>query len=222
MRKALALMFCLTGISLFAHTDAAQLAPGAREQLNALLNKPAMVQKAVVTPLGKNWFRLETDAHVITDEAGFKQVADVLNDLENSEKIFGGKVSKLQGNIISRQGDETIVDFTMISFAPLGIQIKTPYRASVRTVERTESKIYIEIKQLASDSSSNKDIKDLFAVRYAEEITISGKKYTYIRIYAKDDVNASILPGARGILENNSAPSNIEALQLVIAAAKAR
>ena len=222
MKKTFLVIFCLTGLSLFAQTNAAQVAPGAREQLDTLLNNPAMVQPAGITPQGRHWFRLETDAHVITNEAGFGQVAGVLDDWENTSKIFHGKISRLQEKIISRDGDDTIIDFTMISFAPLGIQIKTPYRTAVRTVEKSESKIHVEMRQLASDSASNKDIKNLFAVRYAEKITIAGTPYTYIRIYAIDDVNTSILPGARGILEKNAAPSNIEALQLIIAAAKAR
>jgi hypothetical protein len=222
MRAFLAVIFSLAGLSLFCYFYVMRVAPGAREQLNTLLNQPAMVQPAGITPLGKSWFRLETDAHVITDEAGFEQVAAVLIDLKNTTHIFNGKKSKLSGHIISQGADETIVDFVMISILPMGIHIKTPYRASVKNTEKNETKAIIEIWQLASDSSSNKDIKNLFSVRYAEEITIAGKKYTYIRVYAIDDVNTSILPGARGILENSSATPNIEALQLIIAAAKTR
>ena len=222
MRGFLATIFCLAGLSLFAQTHTTQVAPGAREQFNALLNKPAMVEPVGITPLGRNWFRLVTDAHVITSEVGFEQVAAVLVDSKNTNEIFNGKKSKLLGKVVSHNANEAIVDFEMISFGPLGIQIKTPYRAAVKNVERTGTKTIIEIRQLATDSASNKDLKDLFATRYAEEITIAGKKYTYIRIYALDDVNASILPGARGILESAAVPSNIEALELIIAAAKKR
>jgi hypothetical protein len=172
--------------------------------------------------LGKNWFRLTTDAHVITGDAGFEQIAAVLFDTENTTEIFNGKKSKLLGSVVSQAGNEAVMDFTMISFAPLGIQIKTPYRALVKNVEKSATKMIIEIRQLPSDSAANKEIKDLSASRYAEEITVADKKYTYIRIYALDDVNASILPGARGILENAAVPSNIEALELIIAAAKKR
>jgi len=222
MRGFLAVVFSLTGLSLFAQTHTTQIAPGAREQFDALLNKPAMVEPVGIMPLGKNWFRLTTDAHVITGDAGFEQIAAVLLDSKNTSEIFNGKKGKLLGDIVNQTADEAIVDFTMISFAPLGIQIKTPYRASVKKVAKTETKLILEIRQLASDSAMNKDIKDLFATRYAEEIVIADKKYTYIRIYALDDVNASILPGARGILESAAIPSNIEALELIIAAAKKR
>jgi len=222
MRIFLAIIFSLTGLSLFAQTTTTQVAPGARGQLATLLNKPAMVEPVGITSLGRNWFRLSTDAHVITNEVSFEQVAAVLVDSKNTNEIFNGKKSKLLGSVVSQTANETIVDFEMVSFGPLGIQIKTPYRASVKNVEKTGTKTSIEIRQLASDSATNKDIKDLFATRYAEEITIAGKKYTYIRIYALDDVNASILPGARGVLENAAVPSNIEALELIIAAAKKR
>jgi hypothetical protein len=216
------LLFGLSGFSAQAQTNPDRLAPGAERQLNVLLNKPVMVHPAGVTPLGKNWFRLETDAHIITDEVNFKQVAAVLSDVDNTTRVFDGKKSKLTGNVISRGNGGTVADFVMISIAPMGIQIKTPYRASVRIAENTESKIYLEIRQLAADSGSNKNVKELFATRYAEEITINGRKYTYIRIYAVNEANASILPGAKGVLESNSEPANIEALHLIIAAAKTR
>ena len=222
MRGFLATVFFLTGLSLFAQTNTTQIAPGARDQLAALLNKPAMAEPVGITPLGRNWFRLTTDAHVITDAAGFEQIAAVLFDSKNTNEIFNGKKSKLLGHVLSQTAHEAIVDFEMISFGPLNIHVKTPYRASVKNLEKTATKTIVEIRQLASDSAANKDIRDLFATRYAEEITVSGKKYTYIRIYALDDVNASILPGARGILENAAVPSNIEALELIIAAAKKR
>jgi len=222
MRGFLAVLFTLTGLSLFAQTHTTQIAPGAREQHNALLNKPAMVEPVGITPLGKNWFRLVTDAHVITDKADFEQIAAVIADLKNTNEIFNGKKSKLLGKMVSQTSDETIMDFEMISYGPLNIHVKTPYRASVKIIEKPETSLAVEIRQLATDSASNKDIKNLFATRYAEEITIDGKKYIYIRIYALDDANASILPGAKGILESAAVPSNVEALELIIAAAKKR
>jgi len=222
MRGFLAVVFCLTSLSLFAQSHALQVAPGAQEKLDALLNKPAMVEPVGITPLGKNWFRMEIDTHVITDEAGFEQIAAVLFDVKNSAQTTHGKKGRLLATIVGQESGETVVDFVMISIAPLGIHIKTPYRASVKNTEKTGTKTIIEIRQLATDSAANKEIKDLFAIRYAEEITIADKKYTYIRIYSLNDVNASILPGAKGILERNAAPSNIEALELIIAAAKKR
>jgi hypothetical protein len=216
------LLFGLTGLSVHAQTNPDRVAPGAEQQLNALLNKPAMVRSSAVTPLGKNWFRLETDAHIITNEVSFRQVAAVLGDVEHTTRVFDGKKSKLTGNVISRGTGGITADFVMIAIAPMGIQIKTPYRALVQTAESTESKIYIEIRQLPADSDANKNVKHLFATRYAQEITINGRTYTYIRIYAINEANASILPGAKGILENNTEPANLEALQLIISAAKTK
>jgi len=222
MRGFLAVIFSLTGISLYAQIHAAQVAPGVREQPDSLINKPAMVEPVGIAPLGKNWFQLITDSHVLTGDASFEQVAAVLADIEGTNVIFNGKKSKLQGNVVSKTGGVTVADFTMVSYGPLGIHVKTPYRASVKTIEKTDTKLVIEIIQLTTDSASNKDIKNLSAIRYAEEITINGKKYTYIRIYALDDVNASILPGARNMLESAAIPSNIESLELIIEAAKKR
>ena len=224
MRKLIIVtILCASGLPLFAQAaDVTRLVPGAESQLTALLNKPAMVRPAVATPLGRNWFRLETDAHIFTNEVTLRQVASVLQDLDNQDKIYNGKKSKLSAKIVSTGASESIVDFISISVGPLGIQIRTPYRASVRTTENTDSRFVVEVRQLSQNSETNNDIKNLFATRYAEEVTIGGNTYTYIRIYTINEINASILPGAKGTLENNSAPVNEETLQMIITAAKQR
>ena len=223
MKKYLFLpFFCIFGFSLFAQTASTSIAPGAQAQLADLLNKPAMVNPATATALGKNWFRLETDAHVFTDQVSVSQVAAMLLDVDNLEKFMNGKRSKLTAKVVSRGPDAIVTDFVSISIAPLGIQIRTPYRASIKTIENTDTRFVLEVRHLPDDSASNKDIKNLYATRYAEEVTINGKKYTYIRIYTIDDVNASILPGAKNTLEKNSFPVNEETLQMIIAAAKTK
>ncbi|MDR2517431.1 MAG: hypothetical protein LBC88_08645 [Spirochaetaceae bacterium] len=219
-KRVFVLGFCLTGFSLFAQTT--QLAPGAQGQLAALLNKSAMVKPAAAAPLGKNWFRLETDAHVFTDEVSVAQVAAVLLDREHQDTIYNGKKSRLTAKVVSVDADGAIMDFVSVSVGPLNIQIKTPYRARVQTAAHTDTKIALEVRQLPADSASNDDIKNLFATRYAESVAINGKIYTYIRIYTIDEINASILPGAKNTLEKSSAPVNEETLRLIIAAAKTR
>ncbi|MDR0526576.1 MAG: hypothetical protein LBG79_01955 [Spirochaetaceae bacterium] len=198
-----------------------QVASGAVEQLETLLDKPAMIKAAVASPLGKNWFRLETDAHVFTTQANARQIAAVLLDVENQEKYFNGRKSKLTAKLVSRSGSGSLIDFVSISVAG-PIQIKTPYRAMVTSPVRTDSKIGVEVKQDAGDSAKNNDIKNLFATRYAEDVVIGGKKYTYIRFYTIDDVNASILPGAQGALERNSEPTNVENLNMAISAGRGK
>jgi hypothetical protein len=223
--KAFLLIIFCAGLTAFAQTSPAaavtQPAPGVIEGLAGLLNKPAMVKPANAEPLGKNWFRLETDAHIITDQVSVSQVASVLLDLDNQAAIYNGKKSRLTAKVVSRGAAENIVDFVSVSIAG-PIQLKTPYRANVRAAEHSNEKIAIEVRQLAEDSAANREIKNLFASRYAQALTIDGKTYTYIRIYTIDEVNASILPGAKGTLEKNSGPVNTETLQLIIAAAKTR
>jgi hypothetical protein len=212
--------FLLTGTLLIAQESYYQIAPDATRQLDALLNKPALVQPVKATPLGRNWFRLESDSHIITDEVSVKQVAAVLIDVGNQARYFNGQKSSQTSSIVRWEADTAIVDFITTSAAPLGIKIRTPYRASVVTLENTEQKFATEARQLEQDSANNKEIKNLLAARYAQQIAINGKTYTYIRIYTIEDVNASILPGARGVLENNAGPINSETLQLLISAAK--
>jgi len=220
MRTALlSILFALQVILLFAQGTAA-LAPDAVNQLGVLLNNPAMIHPANAEPLGGNWFRLETDIHVFTDQVSLQQVAGVLLDLENQDNIYNGKKSSLTASIVSKNAYETIVDFVSISIGPFGIKYKTPYRSSVKTKIRTAAKISVEFMQVASDNSSNKDMKNFYSTQFAEEVTINGKKYTYIRIYTTSDVNAYILPGAKGILEREAGPVNIEGIELIINAAR--
>ncbi|MCL2066321.1 MAG: hypothetical protein FWG99_02510 [Treponema sp.] len=213
------LLLSTGALNLYAQADAARLAPGAESQLELLLNRPTMVKPALATPLGRNWFTLETDIHAFTDQVSLSQVRTVLLDIDNQDKYYSGKRSKINTTIISRTAGETIADFVSITIIPLGIQIKTPYRAAVRPTENTDSRFVIEIRQLSADSETNRDIKNLFSTRLVEEVTINGVKYVYIRMRIIQDVNASILPGARRTLENNAGPMNEEAIQMIIAAA---
>ena len=214
------LAFFTAGIQMFAQSDITRIAPGAENQLANLLNKPAMVTPASAIPLGKNWFRLETDVHVFTDKVSLAQVRAVLLDIDNQDKYYNGKRSKTLVKVVSRQQDEIIADFVSIWIVPvLGFQIRTPYLASVRVTENTDTRFLIEIRQLSDNSAVNKNIKYLHVARLAEEISIDGRKYTYIRMYTIDEVNASILLRAKSVLESNSIPIGEEALQMIIAAA---
>jgi hypothetical protein len=220
VKKIFFLIFLLTGLSLFAQEDYYRIVPGAAGQLESLLNAPALVRPATATPLGRNWFRLESDSHVFSNEVSAKQVADVLIDVGNQAKYFNGKKSFQTTSIVRWEGDTAIVDFVTTSVALSTIKIRTPYRASVKTLENTGLKFSSETKQLDSDSADNKDIKNLFAARYVEQIELNGKTYTYIRMYTVEDVNASILPGAKNVLQNGAGPVNSETLQLIISSAK--
>ncbi|MDR0551176.1 MAG: hypothetical protein LBG72_04065 [Spirochaetaceae bacterium] len=223
-RQILPVIFTLAAYIAAAQTppsaaETTRPAPGAEEALESLLEKPALVKPARAAPLGKNWFRMETDAHIFTTQVTVKQVAAVFMDLENVSEYYNGKKSSLEGKVVGQQAGGTVVDFITRSFAG-PITIKTPYRALVTNIANTPTKVANEVRQQADDSATNKDIKNLFATRYAEEVKIGGKTYTYIRIYTIDDVNASILPGAQGALERGGAPINTETLEMIIAAAR--
>ena len=224
MKKHLICLALFTAaIQLFAQSDVTRIAPGAESQLTSLLNTPAMVKPATAEPLGRNWFRLETDAHVFSDQVTVAQVRAVLLDIDNQDKYYNGKRSKTLVKVVSRNQEETIADFISIWIVPiLGLQIRTPYRASVTVGEDTDTRFLIEARQLSDNSATNKNIKYLYVARFAEEVTINGRKYTYIRMYTIDEVNASILPRAKSVLESNSIPISEEAIQMIIAAAKTK
>lgn len=222
MKKIVIFMFfAAVTASLSAQADIFKIAPGAVEQLESLLNKPAMVKPALATPLGKNWFTLETDAHVFTEGVSVRQVADVFLDIENQAKFFDGKKSKITASRVNSGTGESLIDYVSISII-IGIQLQTPYRASVNIIADTSTMFALDIAQIPQNSESNGKIKNLYAPKYVEEITINGKKYTYIRFYTIMDINASILPGAKGVLEKNSGPTNEEALSMAIVAAKTK
>ena len=220
MKKLIILLvFNVIVLPLFAQADIYRIAPGAEAQLSSLLNAPAMVSPAVATPLGRNWFRLETDAHVFAEGISARQVKEMFLDIENQEKFFDGRRSKTSAARVSQTESELVVDYVSIGIV-IGIQLRTPYRAVIKSITDTDTKIALDIRQTAQDSETNGRIRNLVASRYAEDVTINGRRYTYIRIYSIMDIDASILPGARGVLERNSGPTNVEALELAIAAAR--
>ncbi len=226
------LVFCVFVLPLSAQSgqasarkkaDALRVAPSAWAQFSALLNNPSMVTPAAAVPLGRNWFTLETDAHVFTNEVNVAQIRAALLDIENYEKNFDGERSKLITSVVNRTETELIVDFVSIAIAPfIKIRLNTPYRASVRSSIDTDTKFGLDVTQLSQDSENNIHIKNLTAPRYTEEVKIGGKTYTYLRLYSKMDINAGILPGAKDLLESNSLPTNIESIQMIIAAAKTK
>jgi hypothetical protein len=219
----MALIFTCLTISAYAQAQSVhslRMVDGALDNFESLLNTPTMVFSPNAVPLGKNWFRLETDIHIFTDEVNAKQIGAVLNDLENIGTYYNGKRSKLTAKVtnIAPTGEKT-ADFVMISIAG-PIQIKTEYTALVKTITHTDAKTAIEVRQAPNDIETNKELKNLLATRYVEDVTINGKIYTYLRLYTLDDINASILPGAKGFLEKNSSPINDEIVRLIISAAK--
>ena len=216
------IVFSLFAPAVLSAQASLQIAPNAQSQLTALLNKPVMVRAPVTTPLGKGWYRLELDTHIFTNQAGFRQVKDVMTDLTNHDRIFNGRLNKVKASIVSRNSNETIIDFTTIAIAPLGIQVRTNYRASNRFLRNTDTTIGTDIRQLSSDTETNKDMKNLHMTRYAEETEINGVKYTYIRVYSINDVQVSFIPNAENVIANNAAPVNKEQLELIINAAKNR
>jgi len=216
------IIFCFIGFPLFAQSNIARIAPGAESQLAVLLNRPTLIKPAVAVPIGRNWFTLELDAHVFSDQVSVNQVRAALLDFENHDKIFDGDRNKRRLNILSRDANEITADYTSITPAPMGIQIRTTYRVTMKIVENTDTRFVFEIHQTPQDSETNRDIRNHSAVRYAQEVVIDGKTYTYIRIYSINDVNGSILPNARNTFERNAAPANEETMQLIINAAKSR
>jgi hypothetical protein len=208
---------------LFAQTDAARVAPGAEALLADLLNKPAMVSPVVVTPLGRNWFRLETDAHIFSNEISVRQVEAVFLDVENYHVTLNGKRSKLSGTIINRTPDEIIADYVLTLIAPvINININLPYRGLTKILANNDTGFSMDVRQTTLDSEANKKVKNIHAIRHAEEVTINNRNYTYIRIYSIIDIDMGIALGARGMLERNADPANEEMLQMIIAAAKTK
>jgi len=212
------IIMLVAAVQAYPQADYGRIAPGAEAQLANLLNKPAMVTPVTAVPLGRNWFRLETDTHIFTDQVSVRQVAEVFLDFDQAS-VYEGRRGKLIAKRVSREEIGQIVDFIPITMV-IGFQVRTQYRALVKIETFTDTKCLLDMKQIQQDSETNRRVKNLIAPKYIEEVTIDGKNYTYVRIYTLMDVDASILPGAKGVLEKNSGPTNEEALLLVIEAAK--
>jgi hypothetical protein len=219
MKRLLFPVLWLIALPLCAQQQA-RIAPGAEAQLSALLNKAAAVKPSRAAALGKGWFNVEFDSHVFTDQASLRQVAAVLWDFDKQETYFSGKKIKLSAAVVSRQNDALTVDFN--SNTPvLGIRFLMPYRATVKILENTDTKFVFEIRQTAQDSETNTKTRNLYSIRYAEEITVNGKKYIYIRAYNKNDVNAHLnFSGVKNTVEKNSDATNEETLDMAVEAAR--
>jgi hypothetical protein len=211
----------LFALPLFAQADRSRIAPGAENQLAALLNTPTMVTPATVTPLGRNWFTIELDSHIFTDQVTFRQVSAVMLELTEGRALNCQKNGRPVA-VVRRNNNEIIADCTSVTPAPLGIKITTKYRTSIRITENSGVRIAYDIRQIPADNETNTATKNVVSIRGAQEVEIDGRKYTYIRIYCLSDVNASILPNARNVLQSNSGPANMEALELVVGMARGR
>ena len=209
-------VFCLFALPLFAQ---AEIAPGSLDNLAALLNKPALVRPVKATTLERNWYTVDLDSHMITDKASFKQIVSVLTDMENYGNIFDGRRTKLRTGIVSRGNNEMVVDITSITVAFIRFTIR--YRATVRTLENTNTRFISEIRQI--DSDTNDQIRGYHSIRYVEEVTVNGKKYTYIRISSLNDTYVGLrLSNIPNMIERNSFSSNEDTLNMLIDAARAR
>jgi hypothetical protein len=189
------------------------LADGARDNLSALLEKPAMVSAAQVTS-SNGWFHMVSDTHVFT-EVPLAKIRAVFEDIPGQVKVFNGKKSKTtQADVVQKTADGTIVNFTTTT-PVLMFKVDTPYKALVSIQDNSATRYALVCKQL----EDNEKIKGLYATRYAQAVTINGKTYTYIRIYTQDDIPANIVP--KSALASGAEDVNSEVLNLLIAAAKA-
>ena len=207
-------VFCLFSMPLFAQPE---MASGALDNWPALLNKPAVVRPVKSAQLERNWYNVDLDSHIFTDQASFRQIVSVLTDVENYGTIFDGRRTKLRTGIVSRTDNEMVVDITSITIA--FIRFTIDYRASVKILENTGARFISEVRQI--DSRSNDQIKNYHSIRYVEDVKINGKNYTYIRISSLSDTYVGIrLPNITNTIETNSISSNEDTLNMIIDAAR--
>ncbi|GHV79430.1 hypothetical protein AGMMS49944_12210 [Spirochaetia bacterium] len=191
------------------------VADGAIENFKELLNNPQMIASKV-TDLNRRggWVLLETDFHVFTD-ASFAQVTAVMGDYENYNQYINGKRIRISCKIVKITDDEHLINFTTTT-------ISGPFKFVSNfdgIVKYLTSSPLEKILTITQTDKNNKKVNAYFAVRYVKEVTIDGKKYTYIRIYNKEEVKNSIVSDE--LIRKESIPINIETLELIaLAAAK--
>ncbi|GHU18235.1 hypothetical protein FACS1894163_10010 [Spirochaetia bacterium] len=191
------------------------VADGAIENFKELLNNPQMIASKV-TDLNRRggWVLLETDFHVFTD-ASFAQVTAVMGDYENYKQYINGKRIRISCKIVKITDDERLINFTTTT-------ISGPFKFVSNfdgIVKYLTSSPLEKILTITQTDKNNKKVNAYFAVRYVKEVTIDGKKYTYIRLYNKEEVKNSIISDE--LIRKESIPVNIETLELIaLAAAK--
>jgi len=220
-RIVVLLVLCVIVNPLFSEADFFRLAPGAEAAFSGLLNNPKMVHPSQAKSLGRNWYTLEAEAHVFTDEVNIYQLSQVINDIRDHDVFLDGRRSSLSGTLVSRMENELIIDFISTTNVAM-VQLHTPYRAVVRTLTNTDNQFKMEIRQTPEDIETNKKIRNFHAQRYAQIVNINGKDYVYVRVHTTMDVDTSILPGAWHALERNSGPTTLEGLSMIISGAKTK
>ncbi|GHV03137.1 hypothetical protein FACS189485_05480 [Spirochaetia bacterium] len=191
------------------------VADGAIENFKELLNNPQMIASKV-TDLNRRggWVLLETDFHVFTD-ASFAQVTAIIGDYENYRHYINGKRIRISCEILSKTEDAHFARFTTTTISG-PFKFILSFDSIVRDLSRNPLEKILTITQT---DKNNKKVNAYFAVRYVKEVTIDGKKYTYIRLYNKEEVKNSIVSDE--LIRKESIPVNIETLELIaLAAAK--
>jgi hypothetical protein len=190
------------------------VADGAVANYRELLNNPQMIDSKV-TDLNRRgrWVLLETDFHMFSD-ASITQVSAVIGDYENYRHYMNGKKIKISCEILKKTEDARLINFTTTTISG-PFKFVSIFEGIVKDLTGSPFEKILTITQTDRD---NKKMNAYFAVRYAKEVSIDGKNYTYIRFYNVEEVKNGIVSDER--IRKESIPINIETLELIAAAAK--
>jgi hypothetical protein len=209
--KKLFLLLPFLCVSAYSQTN---VADGAIANFSALYNNPQMIDSQV-TDLNRSggWVLLMTDFHVFSD-APFAQVSEVIGDYANYRNYINGKKIRISCKILRETENERLINFTTTTISGL-FRFVSSFDGIVKDVTKKPLEKILTITQA---DKNNKKLNAYFAVRYVAEVTINGKKYTYIRLYNEEEVRNSIVSDE--LIRKESIPINIETLELIAAAAK--
>jgi hypothetical protein len=204
------LMFFVCG----AVYSQANVADGAVENYKKLLNNPQMID-VKVTDLSRRggWVLLEMDFHMFSD-ASLTQVSAVMGDYENYRHYMNGKKIKISCEILKKTEDARLINFTTTTTSG-PFKFVSSFEGIVKDLTGSPFEKILTITQTDRD---NKKMNAYLAVRYAKEVSINGKNYTYIRFYNVEEVKNGIVSDER--IRKESISINIETLELIAVAAK--
>jgi hypothetical protein len=144
--------------------------------LSALkVDKPAVLSSNVAFADDSNkWIAMNAEVQAIT-LAPIEKLYAILHDIKNQPKVFNKGPSITKKTEVVREGADGVV----AAFTTSAVGQDTSYTAFVTEKVNLPDSVFITVKQ----TTSNDQIRNLYATWYLATVAVNGVKYSYIRFY---------------------------------------
>jgi hypothetical protein len=158
---------------------------------------------------GNKWVAMSAEVHAIT-QAPIEKLYGVLHDIENQPKVFNKGLSVTKSAKIESTGP----DGTVATFTTSAVGQDTVYTALVTEKVNLPDSVFITVKQ----TTSNDQIRNLYATWYLATVTVNGAKYSYIRFYDSSEAAGGSIK--KGLISTGINSAHAASINQLIAGAK--